>query len=444
MSEHLVIDSIMLKPFSELPTGTKAASSKKWTDLVASFVVRFVGVGSAACDMVRYLSAHTHYDFVNFIAVDQDLEALKRSQATVQVLLKRTGGESAVAANAVAQHDFARLTDPADLDEIKQLLAGSDMVYVLTDLGERSAVGAALDLAQVARATSALTMGIGLQPLSSDSQERLECSQYGLTELEANMDALFAIDPNRLLPQTSCKLSDVRAEVNSVALHILLGLIEPCVETGYICLDFSDVLTVFKGRGRAAIGFAQASRGILWAKGRFQSIFRVFCCYETSFTPQDSLKNQNFVVDAVKQAVRYPLLEQVDLKKASGLFVNARVNRNFPIAKWEQINRERQEYFDEEADCKYGIVFDDQLAEDQIVISLLIAGISGGDAQKNDNPRAANQMDLRMRPNMSAPMGGRPNHYANAIEPQKEFQLPPQVNDDGADPEMPLIFRKKI
>lgn len=119
MSEHLVIDSIMLKPFSELPTGTKAASSKKWTDLVASFVVRFVGVGSAACDMVRYLSAHTHYDFVNFIAVDQDLEALKRSQATVQVLLKRTGGESAVAANAVAQHDFARLTDPADLDEIK-------------------------------------------------------------------------------------------------------------------------------------------------------------------------------------------------------------------------------------------------------------------------------------------------------------------------------------
>ena len=413
MSEHLVIDSIMLKPFSELPTGTKAASSKKWTDLVASFVVRFVGVGSAACDMVRYLSAHTHYDFVNFIAVDQDLEALKRSQATVQVLLKRTGGESAVAANAVAQHDFARLTDPADLDEIKQLLAGSDMVYVLTDLGERSAVGAALDLAQVARATSALTMGIGLQPLSSDSQERLECSQYGLTELEANMDALFAIDPNRLLPQTSCKLSDVRAEVNSVALHILLGLIEPCVETGYICLDFSDVLTVFKGRGRAAIGFAQAS-------------------------------GENFVVDAVKQAVRYPLLEQVDLKKASGLFVNARVNRNFPIAKWEQINRERQEYFDEEADCKYGIVFDDQLAEDQIVISLLIAGISGGDAQKNDNPRAANQMNLRMRPNMSAPMGGRPNHYANAIEPQKEFQLPPQVNDDGADPEMPLIFRKKI
>ena len=390
MPEQLVIDSIMLKPFSELPTGTKTDTSKKWTDLVASFVVRFVGVGSAACDMVRYLSAHTHYDFVNFIAVDQDLEALKRSQATVQVLLKRTGGESAVAANAVAQHDFARLTDPADLDEIKQLLAGSDMVYVLTDLGERSAVGAALDLAQVARATSALTMGIGLQPLSRDSQERLECSQYGLTELEANMDALFAIDPNRLLPQTSCKLSDVRAEVNSVALHILLGLIEPCVETGYICLDFSDGLTVVKGRGRAAIGFAQAS-------------------------------GENFVVDAVKQAVRYPLLEQVDLKKASGLFVNARVNRNFPIAKWEQINRERQEYFDEEADCKYGIVFDDKMAEDQIVISLLIAGISGSDAPKNENPMAAVRSNANSRRN-----------------------VPPLVNDDWADPEMPLIFHKKV
>ena len=384
MPEQLVIDSIMLKPFSELPTGTKTDTSKKWYDWdwESSDVVRFVGVGSAACDIVRYLSAHSHYDFVNFMAVDQDLDALKRSEATTKVLLKSAGSESAVAANSGAQYGFAHLSDAADLDEIQQLLAGSDMVYVLVDLGERSAVGAALDLAQVARASGALTIGIGLQPLSCDSQERLECAQHGLTELEAKVDALFAIDPNQLLPQTSCKLSDVRAEVNSVALHILLGLIEPCVETGYICLDFSDILTIFKGRGRAAIGFAQAS-------------------------------GDNFVVAAVKQAVRYPLLESVDLKKASGLLVNARVNRNFPITKWEQISREIQEYFDEEAYCKYGIVFNDEIAEDQIAITILIAGISGDEAPKNENQMAA------VRSNASS-----------------RRKVPPQVNDDWDDPEM--------
>ncbi|MDT3662094.1 MAG: hypothetical protein ROM54_01045 [Anaerobiospirillum sp.] len=390
MSERLVIDSIMLKPFGELPTGIKAANSKKWTDLAADLIVRFVGVGSAACDIVRYLSAHTHYDFVNFIAVDQDLAALKRSEATTQVLLKSAGSEPAVAANAAAQHDFARLTDLADLDEIQQLLAGSDMVCVLTDLGECSAVGVALDLVQVARATGALTMGIGLQPLSCDSQERLECAQYGQAELEAKVDTLFVIDPNQLLPQTGSKLSDVRAEVNSVALHILLGLIEPCVAPVYICFDFSEILTIFKGRGRAAIGFAQAS-------------------------------GDNFVLDAVKQAIRYPLLEPVDLKKASGLLVNARINRNFPIVKWEQINREIQNYADEEADCKYSIVFDDQMAEDQIAISILISGISGGDAPKNENPMAAVRSNANSR-----------------------RKVPPQVNDDGADPEMPYIFRKKV
>ena len=388
MPEQLVIDSIMLKPFSELPTGTKAANSKKWTDLVASFVVRFVGVGSAACDMVRYLSAHSHYDFVNFMAVDQDLDALKRSEATTKVLLKSAGSESAVAANSGAQYGFAHLSDAADLDEIQQLLAGSDMVYVLVDLGDSSAVGAALDLAQVSRATGAWTIGIGLQPLSSDSQERLECAQHGLTELEAKMSTLFAIELNQLLPQTGCNRRELHEEVNSVVLHILLGLIEPCVAPGYICMDFSDVLTLFKGRGRAAIGFAQAS-------------------------------GDNFVVDAVKQAIRYPLLESVDLKKASGLLVNAHVNRNFPIFYWERINREIQEYFDEEADCKYGIVFDDQMAEDQIVISILIAGISGGDAPKNENPMAAVRSNSRRK-------------------------VPSQVNDDGADPDMPHIFRKKV
>ena len=390
MSEHLVIDSIMLKPFSELPAGTKAANSKKWTDLVASFVMRFVGVGSVACDMVRYLSAHTHYDFVNFIAVDQDLAALKRSEATTKVLLKSAGSEPAVAANAAAQHEFARFTDPTDFEDVKRLLVGSDMVLFLVDLGDRSAVGVSLDLVQVARASGALTIGIGLQPLSCDSQERLECAQHGLTELEAKVDALFAIDPNQLLPQTGSNMRELHAEVNSVVLNILLGLIEPCVEPGYICFDFSDILTIFKGRGRAAIGFAQAS-------------------------------GDNFVVDAVKMAVRYPLLEQVNLKKASGLLLNARVNRNFPITNWEQISREIQEYFDEEADCKYGIVFDDHIAEDQIVISLLIAGISGGDAPKNENPMAAVRSNANSR-----------------------RKVPPQVNDDGADPEMPLIFRKKV
>ena len=49
-----------------------------------------------------------------------------------------------------------------------------------------------------------------------------------------------------------------------------------------------------------------------------------------------------------------------------------------------------------------------------------------------------------MRPNMGAPMGGMPNHYANTMEQPKEVQVPGQVNDDWADPEMPQIFRKKV
>ena len=159
------------------------------------------------------------------------------------------------------------------------------------------------------------------------------------------MGPLFALDPNQLLPQTGCNRRELHEEVNSVVLHILLGFIEPCAVPGYINLGFSDVLTVFKGRGLAAIGFAQAS-------------------------------GENFVVDAVKQAVHYPLLESVDLKKASGLLVHVQVNRNFPISKWEQINRELMEYFDEEADCKFGLVFDDQMAEDQMVVTLFVSGLA--------------------------------------------------------------------
>ena len=65
--------------------------------------------------------------------------------------------------------------------------------------------------------------------------------------------------------------------------------------------------------------------------------------------------------------------------------MNVRTNPNFPISKWTDVMSAVQAYADEEADCKFGLIFDDGLAEDEISITILITGISASDSNPQEN-----------------------------------------------------------
>ena len=99
----------------------------------------------------------------------------------------------------------------------------------------------------------------------------------------------------------------------------------------------------------------------------------------------------NFVQDAVDRAIHSPLIEQVDIKSAAGLLANIRVNPNFPISKWEEVCNAVQSYADEEADCKFGMIFDESIAEDQVSVTILITGISASDNNLATKHRAQQQ-----------------------------------------------------
>lgn len=211
------------------------------------------------------------------------------------------------------------------------------MLFVVAVLGRDTATGIATDIARVARATDALTIGVVIPPFSFEAIDRINCAQYGIAELEASLDALLVCDPNKFLQQPGCKLRDARAAVNDAALHVVEGV--PIFDFGYTSFDFSDTVTIFRNAGRAAVGFAQAS-------------------------------GANCVGDAIEQTLRYPLLDQIPLSKARKSMVHVRMNRNYPFAKLEQINRKIEQYADEDADVKFSLVWDDNLAEDQIVVTI--------------------------------------------------------------------------
>ena len=458
----------MDQQFSVESVTSSAANNEPGIHFAKECVIRVLGVGGGGGNSLQHM-INQSLSGVEFIAVNTDSQALNRSTAPlkVQIGVKLTNG-----LGAGCDPNKGRKAAEESKEDVKKLLQGSDLVFITAGMGGGTGTGAAPIIAEIAKETGALTIAVVTKPFSFEGKRHLINAEAGITELSKHVDSLIVIDNNKLLQNLGANISIVNAfnEANDVLLNAVKGITDSISAPGYINLDFSDVLTIMKGRGHAMIGNGVG-------------------------------QGANFVEDAVQRAIHSPLVDQVDIKSATGLLVNARVNRNFPIAKWEQISREIQNYADEEADCKYGIVFDDQIAEDQIVITILITGISGGDTAKNENPMAAvrsnanirrnappqmsseqgffrtaqnypqqqpaarppmqqplpgrpaavapnqmpqNQMDPRIRPNMGAPMGGMPNHYANTMEPPKEVQVPGQVNDDWTDPEMPQIFRKKV
>ena len=164
-----------------------------------------------------------------------------------------------------------------------------------------------------------------------------------IAQLKDAVDSIFVIDQEKINP--SVVGVDLDAFIHAWVFDAIKAIAAIDYEGGYIALGYEDLLVIMRRRGYACFG-------------------------------QGFGRGANFIQDAVQRAVHAPLIDQVDIKSATGLIVKTYVNRNFPLVKWEQINHEIQECFDEEADCKFGLVFDDQMAEDQMVVTLFVSGLA--------------------------------------------------------------------
>lgn len=366
-------------------------------------VIRVLGVGGGGCNSLQHM-INQSLNGVEFIAVNTDSQALNKSTAPlkVQIGVKLTNGLGA----GMDPHMGLKAAEESK-DDIKKLLQGSDLVFITAGMGGGTGTGASPVIAEIAQETGALTIAVVTKPFSFEGKRKLLNAASGITELSKHVDSLIVIDNDKLLNNLGANISIINAfnAANDVLLNAVKGITDSITAPGFINLDYADVETVTRGRGRAMIG-----NGIG--------------------------EGANFVEDAVQRAIHSPLIDQVDIKSATGLLVNAHVNSNFPIIKWQQISQEIQKYADEEADCKYGLVFDDQLQEDQIVITILITGISLETGHENSAATVRSMVNNR-RNSQAAPtdnnffrqaqQNGFPQGQAAAAPAAPRAPMAPQV-----------------
>ena len=138
-----------------------------------------VGVGGGGCNAVLSM-IQAEVSGVEFVAVNTDLQALNRVPANrVQI-----GGATSRGLGAGANPDIGRKAALEDIDKIRNVLKGADMVFVTAGMGGGTGTGAAPVVSQVAMELGALTVAVVTRPFSFEGPKREANAQKGLADLK--------------------------------------------------------------------------------------------------------------------------------------------------------------------------------------------------------------------------------------------------------------------
>jgi cell division protein FtsZ len=224
-------------------------------------VIRVVGVGGAGLNAINRM-VDAGVSQVEFVAVNTDLQQLQTSEAPVKIHI---GRELTRGLGSGADPAVGRRAAEESVDQIKQALRGSDMVFVTAGEGGGTGSGAAPVVARIAREVGALTVGIVTTPFRFEGTRRKAAAEAGTDALREACDTVIVIPNDRLLEvlDRSTSMLDAFRVADDVLRQGVQGISDLITMPGLINLDFADVRTVMKDAGAAlmGIGFSSAGEG---------------------------------------------------------------------------------------------------------------------------------------------------------------------------------------
>jgi cell division protein FtsZ len=219
--------------------------------------IRVVGVGGGGLNALqRMIDADIHG--VEFVAINTDAQQLAMSDATVKLQI---GRELTSGLGSGSDPDLGRKAAEDSIDRLRQVLKGSDLVFVTAGEGGGTGTGAAPVIARVARELGALTVGIVTMPFGFEGRRRTEAAQAGLDALQGGVDTLIVVPNDRLLEvlERGVSMVDAFRMADDVLRQGVQGICDLITRPGVINLDFADVRTVMADSGSALMGIGMAT-----------------------------------------------------------------------------------------------------------------------------------------------------------------------------------------
>ena len=320
------------------------------------------GVGGAGGNAVNNMIA-AGLQGVDFVVANTDAQALtkSKSQRIIQMGAGVTQG-----LGAGSQPELGRAAAEEAIDAIREHLTGSHMMFVTAGMGGGTGTGAAPVIAEAARELGILTIGVVTKPFNFEGQRRMRLAEAGIVELQKVVDTLLII-PNQNLFRVAVEnttFADAFALADQVLYSGVACITDLIVKEGLINLDFADVRTVMREKGKAMMGMGEAS-------------------------------GEKRVLSAAEAAISNPLIEDPSIKRASGLLISITGGKDLTLFEVDQAATRIREEADQDANIIVGASFDESL-DGVVRVSVVATGIDNPDAARqthNDSRRIAGRTE---------------------------------------------------
>jgi cell division protein FtsZ len=324
--------------------------------------IKVIGVGGGGCNAVARM-VQEGLEGVEFYALNTDLQALSACAVPnkLQIGAKITNG-----LGAGSNPEIGRQAALENTDRIVEVLQGADMVFVTSGLGGGTGTGAAPVIASLAKELDALTVAVVTKPFGFEGTRRKRLAEDGLAKLASTVDTVIAIPNDRLLalvPRGTSFFESFKM-ADDLLRQAVQGISDIITTPGIINRDFSDIKATMVGMGYAMLGTAIA-------------------------------RGQQAAVEAARQAISCPLLEDSRITGSRGILINITGSSRLGL---HEVN-EACSIIREAADCdevqiNFGVILNEAM-EDAVKITVIATGFTPENAPA---PERRSAPEIRVEP----------------------------------------------
>lgn len=302
--------------------------------------IKVVGVGGGGNNAVNYMVTNDNIQGVEFIAINTDMQALLASNADIKLQI---GEKLTKGLGSGSNPDMGKAAAEESSEKIKNLLIGTDMVFITCGEGGGTGTGAAPVIARIAKDAGALTVAVVTKPFPFEGARRMVNAEEGVDQLKDSVDTLIVI-PNEKLLEVAKKdlpLTEAFKVADSVLAQGVQSISDLITIPGLINVDFADVKAIMTNAGTALMGIGTAS-----GEQRAQK--------------------------AAEEAINSPLLE-VNIEGARGILFNITGSKDLTMGEVNKAANLITSAADPDANIIFGATINEEL-KDSIKISVIATG----------------------------------------------------------------------
>jgi len=302
--------------------------------------IKVAGVGGSGSNAVSRMKK-CKIQGVELIAINTDVQDLRKIRADQKIWI---GKRLTQGLGTGMSPEIGKLAAEEQKEEIKEILKGSDMIFVTYGAGGGTGSGAGPVVAEIAKNLGALTAAVVTRPFSFEGISRQKIAETGIKDLREKVDSLIVISNDKLLEILDPKTTVISAFwiCDDVLRQAVQGISDLITLPGIINVDFADVRTIMKNSGTTLFGLGLA-------------------------------QGEKRAEVAVKSALNSPLLG-ISPKGAKGVLFNVSGGKDISLSEINQIGEIITREINPGARVIFGAIQDEKLGRGEIKVTLIATG----------------------------------------------------------------------